>query len=561
MENNSEIRPIKRLFYLLKPDKKEIRNVYIYAIFSGLIMLSLPLGIQSIINLIQGGQISTSWIVLILFVILGILFSSLLQIAQLRITENLQQKIFTRAAFDYTYRVTRIKLEELYNKYAPELMNRFFDVISVQKGVSKLLISISSAVIQTVFGLLLLSLYHPFFIIFSLILIFLGMLVFKLTFKKGMDTSLQESKAKYNVAHWLQELARTNISFKLAGVTSLPLDRINSLTDRYISAREMHFNVLVRQYVLLIVFKILVVAGLLVVGSLLVINQQMNIGQFVASEIIILLILSSVEKLIFSIETMYDLLTSIEKIGQVTELALEKNDGIDIKSVIKENEGMSVEVKNLNFHYPHNSKMILKDISFKVGKGERIMITGDLGSGKTTLLYLLAGLYYDEGRSILLNDHAVNDFHPNELRSVIGDCLMDELLFEGTLLENITMGREKATFENVQWAVEKIGLLGFIKSLPDGFNTKIDPQGKQFSKGIVDKIILTRSIVDKPNLLLIKDAFSSFTQKEGADIIKFITDKENPWTLIVVSKDIRLVPRMDKVFSLENGYLKEFSNG
>ena len=169
MESNILKSPMSRFWALLKPDKKEIRNVYIYAVFNGLVTLSLPIGIQAIINLIQGGQMNASWFILVLFVIGGIAFGGYLQISQIKITENLQQKIFSRAAFEFAYRIPRIKLEALYKHYAPELMNRFFDVVSVQKGLSKILTDFSMASIQVVLGLALLSLYHPFFIFFSLL--------------------------------------------------------------------------------------------------------------------------------------------------------------------------------------------------------------------------------------------------------------------------------------------------------------------------------------------------------------------------------------------------------
>jgi ABC-type bacteriocin/lantibiotic exporter with double-glycine peptidase domain len=555
MENNS-IDPIQRFWLLIKLDKKEIRNVYIYAVFSGLLALSLPLGIQAIVNLIQGGGISTSWFVLILFVILGIAFQGILRINQLRITEHLQQKIFTRAAFEFAYRTPKIKLESLFKHYAPELMNRFFDVISIQKGLTKVLIDFSAASIQTIFGLILLSLYHPFFIVFSLILVILVIFILRLTYKNGLETSLVESKHKYYVAHWLQELARTNISFKLAGITNLPMTRINKLTKTYIDSRDKHFKVLINQYILLVVFKIFVAAGLLIVGSLLVINQQMNIGQFVAAEIIILLILNSVEKLILSLETIYDLLTSLEKVGQVTDLEIEKDEGKDITTLSK--DGLSVELRNVDFSYPEQKKLILKNISLLIKPYESVMITGSLDSGKTTLLFLLSGLYKVNTGNISFNDVPLNNLNPNQLRSIIGNGMMDELLFEGTLLENITMGREKATFENVNWAVKNLGLSDFIKTLPDGYETQITPQSKQFSSGIIDKIILTRSIVDRPKLLLIKDTFSAFSEQEGLNIINFLTS-EKKWTLVVVSKDDRLKSKMDRLLYIDNGILTELN--
>jgi ABC-type multidrug transport system fused ATPase/permease subunit len=153
----------------------------------------------------------------------------------------------------------------------------------------------------------------------------------------------------------------------------------------------------------------------------------------------------------------------------------------------------------------------------------------------------------------------MGNLNPNYLRSAIGDCFMDELLFEGTVLENITMGREKATFENVQWAVDNLGLSDFIKKLPNGYNTPIHSQGKHFSKSIVDKLILARSIADKPKLLLVKDAFSSMDQRERERIMDFLTNIENEWTLVVASKDTMWYSKVNRVILSEHGELTELN--
>jgi len=206
--------PLQRLISLLRLDKRDISQVFFYAIFAGLVSLSLPLGIQAIINLIQSGRVSVSWIVLVIIVIIGVALVGILSIMQLRITENLQQKIFVRSSFEFGYRLPKIKFEELYNQYPPELANRFFDTITIQKGASKLLIDFSTALLQIVFGIILLSLYHPFFIFFGLTLLFLLYIIFKFSYDSGLSTSLKESKYKYKVVSWLQEMARNNISFR-----------------------------------------------------------------------------------------------------------------------------------------------------------------------------------------------------------------------------------------------------------------------------------------------------------------------------------------------------------
>lgn len=524
--------PIKRFWLLLKPDKVEIRNIYIYAVFIGLINLSLPVGIQAIINLIQGGAVSTSWIVLIFFVVSGIVLSGILQIKQLHITENLQQKVFSRAAFEFAYRVPRIKLERLHKYHAPELMNRFFDIVSVQKALPKIMIDFSSAGIQAFFGLILLSLYHPFFILFSLFLVTIVMLILRATVRRGLETSLDESKRKYQIAHWLQELAKANYTFKLAGDTQLPLNEVNTKSEGYIRARESHFSILVRQYGLMVGFKALVAFGLLLIGGLLVIEQQLNIGQFVAAEIIILLVMNSIEKIMLNFDTIYDILTSLEKIAQVTDLELDSEGGIRMNG---EKSGLEVKLNHVSFEYPEENKTVLNNINLDIAPEERVVISGQNDSGKSTLLYLLGGLYSPSRGSIVLDNIPVNNYCPESMRSRIGGYLRDESLFEGSLLENITLGRDAATFENVHWAVEALGLSSMINDLPYGYDTRVLPQGRQFSKSTIAKILIARSIVDRPRLLLLENSFSVFSEGDRQRILQFLLDHEHSWTVLLTS--------------------------
>jgi ABC-type bacteriocin/lantibiotic exporter with double-glycine peptidase domain len=170
---------------------------------------------------------------------------------------------------------------------------------------------------------------------------------------------------------------------------------------------------------------------------------------------------------------------------------------------------------------------------------------------------LITGLYRPQKGSIALNNLPIQNYNPEKLRSIIGDCLMDELLFEGTLLENITMGRPNATMENVMWAIENLELQDFVKSLPLGLNTQFFPEGKQFSKGIIDKIILARSIADKPKLLLIKDAFTSLVGEERNRISDFILSKENNWTVVIASRDEAIKAKVDRVIKTQNQSLIE----
>jgi len=245
-----------------------------------------------------------------------------LSLMQLRITENLQQKLFIRSSFEFAYRLPKITFDAFYNKYPPELANMFFDTLTIQKGVSKLLLDSTTAILQVFLGLILLSLYHPFFIIFGIVLIILFYVIFKFSFNEGLYTSMKESSFKYKVAYWLQEIARNKNSFINQSSFNFSLKKNDHLVGDYLKFREMHFKIIQRQFSQLIVYKVFITAGLLLVGGLLVLDQKMNIGQFVAAEIIILLIINSIEKLIIGLETLYDVLTAVEKIALVADLEM-----------------------------------------------------------------------------------------------------------------------------------------------------------------------------------------------------------------------------------------------
>ncbi len=548
--------PLQRFVNLLQLDKRDIKQIFYYAIFAGLVALSLPLGIQAIINLIQGVQISSSWIVLVALVTLGVGFQGALQLMQLRILENIQQKIFARASFEFVYRFPKIKISELDTDYPPELANRFFDTLTVQKGLPKVLIDFPAASLQIVFGITLLSFYHPFFILYGLLLILLIYSVFKFTAKKGLETSLIESKNKYKVAHWIQEITRSLLSFKLSGKTSLAMTRNDTLTKNYLDARENHFKVLIVQFIQMVGFKILVTAGLLIIGGLLVLNQQMNIGQFVAAEIIILLVINSVEKLIGGLETFYDILTSLEKIGQVVDKELEDQEGID---PFKSLEPIQAELEEIAYTTP-DGKEVLKNINLTIAQKDRILLQGVSGSGKTTLLKLLSGILSPTSGALYINDTSIKGISPNIYRSHVGQVLPEQYPFEGTILENITFGNPSITPERVNEVIKRIGLINFVKKQPDGLNTMLYAQGQHIPYTISKRIVLARAIVHEPRLLFLKDPLEHFEANEAREIVSYLTDDSHPWAIVVSSGNPIWKNKCAHILTLPQGILKKNEN-
>ncbi len=550
------ITPWQRLTRLLRVDKREIGHIYLYALVGGAISLTVPLGIQAIINLISGGQIATSWGVLIAFVTIGVGFTGGLQVMQLALAENIQQRLFARSALEFAYRIPRITYKAAGGRYLPELVNRFFDTVSVQKGLAKLLLDLPLALLQIVLCLILLAIYHPFFIAFGVLLLMLLVLIFRFTGQRGLATSMEESTFKYKVAYWLEEIGRSQDTFKMVGRTELPIERTDQLVNGYVSARRAHFRILLGQYSALVVFKVIVTLSLLALGGLLVMNEQMNLGQFVAAEIIILILINAVEKIILAIHSVYDVLTALEKIGQVTDIELERTGGLAVLSTDGAT-GLEVRTAGLTFKSRWNQRAVLEGIDLHLKPGEKVCLSGTNGSGKTTLLRILGGGITSTEGSVLLDGHPLSSLDLEHVRSLIGDSLSDEDVFTGTVMENVAVGRAWITEGEILEACRVTGLMERLAFLPEGLLTRLDPQGARLPKSLIKRIVQARAIAGHPRMILLEDSLQDWEVTEREQLLGWITAPERPWTLLVVSNDPWVQQRCTRTITLRNGRLAQ----
>jgi ABC-type bacteriocin/lantibiotic exporter with double-glycine peptidase domain len=281
----------------------------------------------------------------------------------------------------------------------------------------------------------------------------------------------------------------------------------------------------------MISFKVFVTASLLIIGGLLVLNQEMNIGQFVAAEIIILLVIASVEKLIIGLESFYDVLTSLAKLGQVVDKELEPQEG----EMPDFSGKLTLELQDVSYEVADRNTAILSDVSLTIKPHSRLMIQGDSGSGKSSLLRIIAGLIEPTSGHMFANEYSIESLYLNHYRKHLGLSLVMEAPFEGTIRENITFGNPEISDKQIMEALEHVGLIGFIKEQPKGLNTVLHPEGKQISYTVSKKLILARAIAKNPKLLILEDPLDHFSTAESKRLIDFLTHKDRPWSLIVVS--------------------------
>lgn len=543
------VNPVSRILKLVSLEKKEISQIYFYAIIYGIIMLVIPVGIQALISFAQTATISTSVVLLVIFIVLSVFISGVLQVNQMRIIEKIQQKIFVRYGFGFAQKIPQLNLSGIDNYYLPELVNRFFDTLTLQKKIAKLLLDFPLAIVQIIFGLILLSFYHPVFIAFGLMLLLVVYAILYFSGKKGLITSIEESTYKYKVVAWLQEMGRIIRSVKFSKSAHFTLQKADESITGYLQYRTEHFKVLLLQYKTLIGFKVLVTAAMLSMGTFLMISQQLTVGQFIAAEIVILTILNSVEKLIINLDSVYDVLTAVEKIEQVTDKESEKQGTVLYDH--QNDKGIAVTVQNLSFGYSGLDNVV-KDISLKAEPGEKICISGNDGTGKSTLLRMLTGMYENFEGNILFNDIPLKNYNLQQLRQKMGVMISQQDIFEGTLMENICMGLENPDMEELMYLCKKTGLSDFLSTLKNGFDTPLNTNGRKLSATVVRKILLVRALINKPALLLLEEPWHGLEAQYQQQIKTLLLQEMKSTTMFIISNEPGFAAACNKTIHMKN---------
>jgi ABC-type bacteriocin/lantibiotic exporter with double-glycine peptidase domain len=290
---------------------------------------------------------------------------------------------------------------------------------------------------------------------------------------------------------------------------------------------------------------------MLIIGAVLLIQQQLNIGQFIAAEIVILLILSAVEKLILNLEVAYSILTGVEKLNVISEKKTENEGRMPF---VSNGNGIAIEVKNLHFKF-QNTRQLLENLNFYIQPGTKICVMGDGGSGKSVLLELIGGTIKDFEGLININNIPINNINQKEYRRNIGIFYNEQDIFEGTIFDNISMGNENITPNEIMRYAEILEVKEFISQLPEGLFTILQPTGKGLSTIIAKKILLLRAITNHPELLLLDEPFELAGAESSMKISKYLIELQKT-TCVVVSGYIPFAKQSDLIIWLEKGRIK-----
>ena len=548
------VSPVRRFLRLLKAERGDIITLLIFSVFSGLLYLAAPLAVDAVVsNLAFGGQAQpyVQAIVILAVALFGALaLQAVVSGFQYYISDIIQRRIFVRTAADLAYRLPRVKAEALDDVHAPELVNRFLDVVTAQKSTSLLLLDGINLVFGSLIGMVLLALFHPALLLFVGVLLLLIIVITWLLGRGAVDTSIAESRMKYDVVNWFEEIAAFPFLFKGPGGYDMAYERANQLSTEYLRRRGSHFRIVMRQMIGLLVLSVFASATLLVLGGWLVVSQQITLGQLVASELIMGSIVAALAKMGKKLEAWYDAMAAMDKLGHIFDLEIEREDGEQPAA-----RETGAEVCGCELAFGYHEPLFAKK-TFTIPSGSRAAIVGPHGSGASSLLDILFGLRQPLEGHVSIDGLDLRSWYLEALRESVMLLRRDEIV-DASIIENLRLGRVDVGLDEIREALERVGLLDDLLHRPDGLNLRLKVGGAPLSGNQRTRLLFARALVQRPRLLLIDELFDNLDD-ESFDLLETsILSPSLPWTVILATRDHDVTKLCDQMIELAPCHLND----
>lgn len=532
-------RPWSRIRALFRPERKDIGVIFVYAMFVALLSLATPIAVEAMVSTVMFGVVvwPIIWLALILFICMAL--AGTIHMVEAWVIEILNRRLFIRTVAEFAQILPKVKLEAFDQEYGPNAVNRFFDILKVQKSAATLLLDGIGMALATLVGMAVLAVYHPILLAFDLGLI-CSFAVIILMGRGGVRTGIEESTQKYEMAAWLQELGRLPRSFKTGYGPALALRRADEIATLWLRERREHFAVIHRQFITGIVVQVFASVALLGIGGWLVMQRQLTSGQLIAAELIISLVVGSLLKLNKYLEAWYGLCVGVEKLAHVTELPQERTTG---EPLGEPHAGMKLAVSDVGYQ---GTRSVWNGISWTVNANEKVALTGTAGIGKSLFLEVISGLREPTSGHIELDDYDLRDLQLDSVRRQVAIISGIEI-FSGTISDNLKMGREHLSMGELRDALQAVYLQGTIQALPDGLMTQLSPSGLPLSPSQALRLCLARAIVGRPRLLILDGILDQLDLNDLPELMDTLFGSNAPWTLLVVTRSEEVMSRCDRV--------------
>ena len=538
--------PFDRLMRLLKPETSDIGMVVVFAFVVSMLMLATPLAVETLVNTVAFGRFLQPIVVLAIILLTFLAFQGLIQALQTYVVEIIQRRMFARIAGDLAYRLPRLEVEGTDGKYTPELVNRFFDVVGVQKVSAQLLLDGIGLVLSTLIGMAVLGFYHPWLLGFDLFLIAAISFIIMVLGRGAVASAVKESKHKYYMADWLQDIARNPTTFHSEGGDVFALERADALVHDYLIARRKHFWIVLRQILFALALQAIASTVLLGLGGWLVVAGELTLGQLVAAELIVTVIVGSFAKFGKHMESYYDLLASVDKLGVLFDLPTERQDGM---VAFHRDSAAEVELHAASYKFRGSNRAAVDSVSLMVDAGTCAAVLGPSGSGKSILMDLIAGTRPATSGHITIDGFDPRDLRPDALRDRVALARGGEL-FHASLDENVHMHRADVTSADVRDVLGSLGLLEKVIRFPEGCARQLTSTGAPLSESQARLVPLARAAVGRPGLLLVDGILDSLGSSQLEAVIEYLKDPKHLWTVIVATSREEVASQFDQTIEL-----------
>lgn len=544
-DHHAHLPPLRRLIELMRADHSDLWVVLGLALGSGLLALASPVAVQALVNTVAMSGMGQPLLVLSTILFFFLTFAGAVHVLQSYLVEIVQRRIFVRLAADLAFRLPRVRSDAYEHHHGPELVNRFFDVLTVQKAGSSLLLDGLSTVVQTLVGLIVLAFYHPFLLAFDVVLVLAIFFIIFILGRGGVATAIEESLSKYALVAWLEIIADNMQTFKFNGGPELAAQRTDALALAYLDAKRTHYQILLRQIVGSVTLYAIAQTALLAIGGYLVIDGHLTLGQLVAAELIVSAALISLVKFGKHLEGYYDLMAGADKIGHLLDLPLEREHGVAPVMT----GSVSLAVRGLSFGFGAKQP-VFSNFTMQVQPGERVAVFGGYGSGKSTLAALLCGLRQPGKGHIEINGIDLGNLRLEALRNRIAVVGRAEFISD-SLFENVRLGRSELGQDKVEQALDAVGLLDDIASLEDGLDTDLSPSGAPLSTAQGRLLLLARAIIGRPALLILDGILDEMDEEMRRRIATALFADDAPWTLLVLTGSPNVAALCGRVVELQ----------
>lgn len=541
---------IKSLENILKINKGSYSVVFIYSIAVSILSLVIPIGAQSLVNVVSFGTLLQPIVILSLMVLFILSIVAAIRIAQAYVVETIQQRIFVHIGIKLSEILPNIEFTNFDKFRVSDLVNRFFEIQTIQKALAIFLVTGIEIILLSVFSMVLIAFYHPLLLAFDIVLILALLLVLWLPWHGALTYAKKECEAKHSLASWLEEIVHNILLFKMQNHRHYAIKEADNRIVAYLEARKRHFKYFIRHIIGMNAIYVFANATLLGIGGFLVIQEQLSLGQLVASELVVNALLYGFVRFSYYLEDFYDLLASTDKLEQLLAIKCENpSTKSKYKHIISSgsfSEAPSISVKNLYFNL-HTNTPILEDVSFEISPGDHSILLGKKGSGKSLLIDLILGLRSPRDGVLKINSVPVKEYNLELIRKNAALVRSIEL-FSGTIIDNLVMHRSDIEPARIHALIEKFGLSDLIAKLPNGLDTYISGSHHAFTYSTLMKMMMIRALLTEPYLLIIDGVLDLLEEGDLIMILNMLDEVQA--TMLIATQRIEIGQRFTKCISL-----------